>query len=252
LNPFKHFVIAWQFLTIIPVAKHAETAPTDLARSMAFYPVVGLLLGGILWVFWKGLSGLLPSSVSDWLLIALLVILTGGLHLDGLADTADGLWGGRDREQALKIMRDEQIGSFGVIALILVLVAKYLALTQVPFIMKGQVLLGLPVMGRWSMVLVSYFSEYAREGPGLARPFIEHLSRRELAVSTLTVLLILVGLFKIQGLIYFAVIILISFLCGWYFRRKLGGVTGDCLGTVGELVEVSFLLSVIGVQRVIQ
>jgi len=248
LNLFKHFAIAWQFLTIIPIAKRLEAVPVDLARSMAFYPVVGLILGGVLWVFWKGLTPVIPSSVVDLILIALLVILTGGMHLDGLADTADGLWGGRDREQALKIMRDEHIGSFGVIALILMLMAKYLALTHLPLAVKGQILLGMPAIGRWAMVVVSYFSEYARSGPGLARPFIEHLSWRELTASTLAIILILLWLLRVQGLIDFTMIILVSFLCLWYFRRKLGGVTGDCLGAVGELVELTFLLSVLALQ----
>jgi adenosylcobinamide-GDP ribazoletransferase len=248
---FRYLIIAWQFLTIIPILKRLEAAPVDLARSMVFYPAVGLFLGGVLWVFWKGLTTIFPSSVVDLILIALLVILTGGIHLDGLADTADGLWGGRDREQALKIMRDEHIGVFGVVALILILMAKYLTLTHLPLIMKGQVLLGMPAVGRWAMVVVSHFSVYARSGPGLARPFIEHLSWRELAGSTLTIVLIFVWLLGVQGLIDLTIIALVSFLCLWYFRRKLGGVTGDCLGAVGELVELSFLLSVLALQGII-
>jgi adenosylcobinamide-GDP ribazoletransferase len=244
----RYLIIAWQFLTIIPLLKRLEAAPVDLARSMAFYPLVGFLLGAILWGFWKGLINVFPPSVVDLLLIALLVILTGGIHLDGLADTVDGLFGGRDREQALKIMRDEHIGSFGVVALILMLMAKYLTLTHLPLAVKGQALLGMPAVGRWAMVLVSYFSEYARSGPGLARPFIDHLSWRELAGSTLMIVLIVLWLFGVQGLIDLMIITLVSFVCLWYFHKKLGGVTGDCLGAVGELVELSLLVSVLALQ----
>ena len=215
---------------------------------MAFYSVVGFLLGGILWIFWKMLTSVFPSPVVDLILVALLVILTGGIHMDGLADTVDGLLGGRDREQALKIMRDEHIGAFGVVALILMIMAKYLTLTQVPLAIKGQILFGMPAIGRWAMVAVSFFSEYARSGPGLARPFMEHLSWRELTGSTVTIVVILFWLLRIQGLIHFTIIILVSFLCWWYFRRKIGGVTGDCLGALGELVELSFLLSVLAMQ----
>jgi adenosylcobinamide-GDP ribazoletransferase len=183
--------------------------------------------------------------VVDFLVMALLVALSGGIHLDGLADTVDGLWGGRDREQALKIMRDSHIGAFGVIALVLVLMAKYLVLTHLPHGLKGPVLLAMPAVGRWAMVVVSYFSEYARSGPGLARPFIEHLSWRELAWSSLTSVLILFLMLGVFGFIFLAILGLVSFVCLWYFRKKLGGVTGDCLGAVGELVEVTFLLSVL-------
>ena len=218
---------------------------------MAFYPLVGLILGGMLWVSWKVLTEIFPPPVVDLILIALLVVLSGGMHLDGLADTIDGLWGGKDREQALKIMRDSHIGAFGVIALVLVLMAKYLALTHLPHGLKGQVLVAMPVLGRWAMVAMSYFSGYARSGPGLARPFIEHLTWRELAVSTFTTVLIMLLTLGSSGLVIFAIAGLVSFSCLWYFRKKLGGVTGDCLGAVGELVEVTLLLSVLAIQNLI-
>ncbi len=242
---FKHFVVAWQFLTIIPISKHITSSPSDLSRSMAYYPLVGIIMGGILWVSWKGLTPIFPAPVVDFLMIVFLVVLSGGIHLDGLADTVDGLWGGTDREEALKIMRDPYIGAYGMIALVLVLMAKYLALTYLPHSLKGQVLLGMPAVGRGAMVVVSYFSEYARSGHGLARSFIEHLSWREVAWSSLTSVLILFLTFGASGFIFFAILGLVSFLCLWYFRMKLGGVTGDCLGAVGELVEVTFLLSVL-------
>lgn len=245
----RHFAIAWQFLTIIPLLKLTEVTPTDLARSMAFYPVVGLLLGGMLWVSWKGLEIVFPMPVVDIILIALLIVLTGGIHLDGLADTIDGLWGGKDREQALRIMRDEHIGSYGVIALIVALVAKYLALTQLPQGLKGHVLLSMPVLGRGAMVLVSYFSEYARNGPGLARPFLENLRWRETAWASLTVVLIVLLTLGVQGLVYLGMLGLVLFLSVWYFKKKIGGVTGDCIGAVGELVELAFLLSVLALSN---
>jgi adenosylcobinamide-GDP ribazoletransferase len=248
---FKHFVIAWQFLTVIPISKRFESSPSDLSRSMAYFPLVGFILGVILWISWKGLASIFPVAVVDLLLIAILVVLSGGIHLDGLADTVDGLWGGSDREQALKIMREPCIGAYGMIALVLVLMAKYLALTHLPHSLKGQVLLGMPAVGRWAMVVVSSFSEYARSGPGLARPFIEHLSWRQVAGSSLASVLILFLTLGIPGFIFFAILGLVSFLCLWYFRMKLGGVTGDCLGAVGELVEVTFLLSVLALQNMV-
>ncbi len=248
---FKHFTLAWQFLTVIPISKHITSSPSDLSRSMAYYPLVGIIMGGILWISWKGLSPIFPAPVVDFLMIVFLVVLSGGIHLDGLADTVDGLWGGTDREEALKIMRDPYIGAYGMIALVLVLMAKYLAFTHLPHSLKGLVLLGMPAVGRGAMVVVSYFSEYARSGPGLARPFIEHLSWREVAWSSLTSVLILFITFGASGFIVFAILGLVSFLCLWYFRMKLGGVTGDCLGAVGELVEVTFLLSVLAVQNMV-
>jgi adenosylcobinamide-GDP ribazoletransferase len=148
-------------------------------------------------------------------------------------------------------MRDPYIGAYGMIALVLVLMAKYLALTHLPHSLKGQVLLGMPAVGRGALVVVSYFSEYARSSSGLARPFIEHLSWREVAWSSLTSVLILILTFGASGFIFCVILGLVSFLCLWYFRVKLGGVTGDCLGAVGELVEVTFLLSVLAVQSMV-
>ena len=254
MKPLRHFSIAWQFLTVVPLTVRRDLSPDGLpgglSRSMAYYPAVGFLLGGGLWVCWALLSRVLPLPLVDFLLISLLVVLTGGLHLDGLADTLDGLGGGRSREEALKIMRDVQIGAFGIIGLILLLMGKYLSLTELPHGLKGPVLLAFPAFGRWAMVLVGYFSGCARPGPGLAQSVISGLTWRELSWATLSLLLVAGAALGPQVFLYAGLVGIVSGLFIWYFRKKLGGVTGDCLGAVGELSELIFLLAILWVSGV--
>lgn len=248
---FRYFMVAWQFLTILPINVHSKVDPADLGRSMAWYPLVGLFLGGILWLCWKGLIVVFPSPLVDLFLIALLIMLTGGIHLDGLADTVDGVWGSSSREEALRIMRDTQIGAFGVIALVLVIMAKYLTLNHLNSELKAQALLGMPVLGRWAMVLVAYRSVYARNEPGLARPFTEHLSWKEMLWAGLVTLAICSGILGLQGLFGLALVAISSYGIRGYLMKRLGGVTGDCIGATGELMEVVFLLSVLSWQQVL-
>lgn len=246
-GPLRRFATAWQFLTCIPLSRRLGSTPQDLAGSMAFYPLVGFLIGGGLWLSWIVLSRFLPLPLADFFLIVILVLLTGGIHLDGFADAVDGFGGGKNREEILAIMRDKQIGAFGVAGLVLLLLGKYLALSHLPAALKGPVLAALPAFGRWAMVLVASCSPYARPGPGLARPFLAHLGRRELFWASLTLLGVSWWLLGIGALVCF---IGMGIVCGflvWYFRKKIGGVTGDCLGAAGELVELLFLTTMLGI-----
>ena len=125
MNPFfKRLLLAFQFLTIIRIKKNISFGEHDLAPSMTFYPLVGLLLGALQWGLFIPISQVLPKGPALILTIAWGVFLTRGFHLDGLADTADGLWGGHTAEDALRIMKDSRIGTFGVVALILDLLSR--------------------------------------------------------------------------------------------------------------------------------
>ncbi|MBS3921456.1 MAG: adenosylcobinamide-GDP ribazoletransferase, partial [Deltaproteobacteria bacterium] len=115
----KDFLRAISFLTILPVGKSLSFGEKELARSMAFFPLVGLVIGLLLALGYYLLSFLLPKAIVLWLTIGFLVFLTRGLHLDGFADTIDGLASGGSREKILEVMRDSRIGAFGVIGLIL-------------------------------------------------------------------------------------------------------------------------------------
>jgi len=238
----RDFLQALSFLTILPVGKGLPSGGKTLARSMAFFPLVGLLLGLLLALGYYLLSSLFAKPLVLWLILALLAFLTRGLHLDGFADTMDGLASGGTKEKILEVMRDSRIGAFGVISLILLLGTKYLALDQIlnPSLPRSLILMA--VMGRNSMVLVCYRSPYARSDGGLGGPFTEHLGVRELVLSLTSAFLFALLLMGLKGVLVFSGIGLFSFGYRFFFIKRIGGVTGDILGAANELAELLSLL----------
>ena len=238
----KNFLQALSFLTILPVGHPSLSEEKELARSMAFFPLVGLIIGLILTLGYYLFSFLFSGALVLWLTIGLLAFLTRGLHLDGFADTMDGLGSGGPREKILEVMRDSRIGAFGVIGLILLIGAKYLALDQIPSASIPYTLILMAVMGRNAMVLVCYRSPYARSSEGLAKPFAENLSAREVLISSALAFGIAFLFMGFKGIAIFLAIGLFSLGYRRFFLKKLGGVTGDVLGAANEMVELLCLL----------
>jgi len=240
----KTFLQALSFLTILPVGHASLSEEKELAGSMAFFPLVGLIIGLILTLGYYLFSFLFSRSLALWLVIGLLAFLTRGLHLDGLADTVDGLASGGTKEKILEVMRDSRIGAFGVISLILIVGAKYFCLDQISDSSLPCSFIVMSILGRNAMVLVCYRSSYARR-EGLAKPFIEHLRTHEVAVSFLSTLGITLLLMRLQGIVAFVGVGLFSLGCRFFFKRRLEGITGDILGATNELSEVLCLLILI-------
>jgi adenosylcobinamide-GDP ribazoletransferase len=238
------FVFAWHFLTAIPISRsHHEPTATELATSMAWYSTVGLMIGGLLALADKGLRWFLAAEVVNGLLILLLVLLTRGLHQDGLADTLDGLAGGRTPADRLRIMRDPRIGALGATGLFLSLLLRYAGLLALPQALRLPVLLCMPALGRWAMVAVAWSSPYARNEGGLAAPFLSHLSMQHVALSSLVMVAALAAGLGVPAAVAtmgggLVLVALVRSAC----REWFGGVTGDLLGATNELIEILFLL----------
>ncbi len=241
----RDFLQAVSFLTILPVDHLSRPEEKGLARSMAYFPAVGLLIGLILVVAYFLLSFLFSKPLVLWLILGCLALLTRGLHLDGFADTVDGFAAGGPKEKILEVMRDSRIGAFGVVGLILLIGAKYLALGQITGESIPYSLMLMTVMGRNSMVWVCYRSPYARSGGGLAKPFTENLTRREMVISSASALGIGLLLYRLDGAMVFLGIGLFSLAFRFFFLKKLNGITGDTLGAANELSEFLCLILLI-------
>jgi len=242
----KGFVAALQFLTIIRVSKNHKITGKQLGSSMAYFPLIGLLIGLILAGVRSLLILILPSFLADVLVIVTLIVMAGALHLDGFADTVDGLAGGKDREKILAIMRDSRIGSFAVTGLVLLLLLKVFALMGVPAEVKNKTLIIMPVLGRWSTVQLASFFNYARSGQGTAQTFLRYAGKGEYLISTLMTALIVITLFRVKGVLILLVAVSFTLLFGLYFKRRIGGVTGDIMGASCELNEMLCLLLICG------
>ena len=234
--------LALTFLTKLPWPWRGPADETALARSMFWFPWVGAVLGLIYWGAWWGLHRALPAPAAAALLLTLTVWVTGGLHLDGLADTADGLGGGRTPAEALAIMKDSRVGAFGVISLILGLVLKFsLFLSLAAQTSGAPSLLLFPVISRWSMVLLAYLSPYARAEGGLGQAMTLGVSPRVLLGASLSAGGLSLLILGAPGLVLLAAAAALIWLGSLYFQRRLGGITGDILGAANEVVEITVL-----------
>ena len=238
------FVFAWHFLTGVPLSRglHEPTA-VELASSMAWYPIVGMLIGGGLVLADTGLSKVFEPSVVNVLLIVLAVLLTRGLHQDGLADTLDGLAGGKTPAARLPIMRDPRIGAIGATGLFLSLLLRYAGLMALPQALRVPVLLCMPAIGRWAMVTVAWMSPYARSEGGLAASFLPHLSWVHLVAATGGLAAGLVwgfGILSTLVIVLTGSMVVVAVWAGC--RLWFGGITGDTLGATNEVSEILFLL----------
>ncbi len=244
----KRFLVAVQFLTVLPVRlRSVETE--ELAASMSLFPVVGLLIGGIAvgadWAFCRGFS----AQTAALLDVILLVLLTRALHLDGLADTADAFWSMGDREKMLSIMKDSRVGSMGVIAVVCVMLAKWQFLAGLSGQARWAALAGAPMLARCGQVLQAGVLKCARPDGGLGAVFIGR--RRRVGMAFAVVLPVVVGwvAWGAAGALVAAASLVGVLLGIAYISKRLGGATGDTIGALSEVTEVVTLGAALIVQR---
>jgi adenosylcobinamide-GDP ribazoletransferase len=234
--------LALTFLTKLPWPWRGPADSAALARSMFWFPWVGALLGLGFWGAWTGLHRVFPAPAAAALLLVLTVWATGGLHLDGLADTADGLGGGRTPAEALRLMKDSRVGTFGVLSLILALLLKFsLFLSLATHAGGTKALVLYPVVSRWAMVLLAYLSPYARPEGGLGQAMTLGVSPRILAGASLSAAALALLILGAPGLALLGAAGALVWLGSLYFQKRLGGITGDVLGAANEVLEVLVL-----------
>jgi len=245
------FLDALRFLTIIPLPWRREASPEELGRSVTYFPLVGIVIGLIL----AGLSWLLglilPLAVVNVLLIVSLAVISGALHLDGLADTCDGIGGHKTVEARWQVMHDSRVGGFGIAGVCLLLLVKYISLNSVPEQLLMVTLILMPVISRWAMDYAIFACPYARPS-GLGKAFKQETSWRRFSLATIITLAVAIGLTGLSKTAY-------SYLAGlaimggtWviitamvtYLRRKFAGLTGDTYGAINEVAEVGVLILV--------
>ena len=208
---------------------------------MGYFPVVGLAVGGILLGIDRGLGLILPPAVVNALLLAVLVVITGALHLDGFIDTCDGLAGESPRRR-LEIMSDSRVGAFGIAGACSLLLIKYAALLSLPDTARLATLLLMPTFGRWAMAYSVVAFPSAPKTPGLGQTFKQEATWRGLAVASLLMLAAVIILAGWQGMVLMAGVWLIIFGAASFLRSRLDGLTGDTYGAINELAEILVLI----------
>ena len=274
------FFIALQFLTRLKIVNQTEWSVEDFGKSVVAFPYVGLIIGLILALLYGILSPFIPLVPLMLILVIAEFLITGGLHADGLMDTSDGLFSGRERDRKLEIMKDSRIGSFGVVAFVFVTLLKWQLLTAIPtaeFIPMALIMM--PLMSRWSLVLSIRSYPYARE-QGMGAAFANLAPKHVITYNTLStffmsIVILLIGvilytllygvysIFSIAdvgyvvglGVLVYATLgifqinivsmiitYIINRILNHYIVKQLGGTTGDTYGFVVEVTEVLLLL----------
>ena len=252
-------LVALQFLTRLPLPPLPQFEAGWLAQSLRYFPLVGagvgLLNAGVLWLASKAF----PMGVAVGLMLALSLLITGAFHEDGLADTCDGFGGARTRERTLAIMQDSRIGAFGALGLIIVMGLKWTTLTALPPVWLPFGLVTAHTFSRWCALGLIWALPYARAGgEGKAQPFASGLSARGWMLSGLIAVPVPMAVARwglpaaempaalplAAGALVAALIVCLGL--GAYFRRRIGGYTGDCLGAAQQLAELTILLVMLG------
>lgn len=242
------FLLAVQFLTILPV-EIKDYRQEKFSGATMYFPLVGLMLGVLLIGVVSFLHlFVLPAITMDILLVVALIVVTGGMHLDGLSDTADALCSGKSKEEMLAIMRDPHIGVMGVLSLISVILLKAGLLFALPSGLLIQALILMCVISRWSAVLAMFLFPYARK-EGKAKPFISEMNFPAVLISILFAILLVFAAGQFKGLLILSIIAGFVCISGKYFCNKIGGISGDTLGATIEVSEILVLLFILILMR---
>lgn len=237
----KGILVAVNFLTIVPAGSRIEANDEDYGRSMLYFPAVGALIGLSVWGASLFFHLIMAHVVATALALLLWVGISGALHLDGLADACDGFYGGKDRDGILRIMRDSSTGTMGAVAIAMSLMLKFSALVSVGPRVSGPWIIAACALSRWAMALSAAAAPYARES-GVAKYFIDHVGRKELAISTVIAVGLSLLFFQAVGLLYAGLIVAETMALTRYFKKRIGGITGDTLGAINEIGELSMLI----------
>lgn len=236
-------LVATAFLTRVPVPIAADAV--DVGRAARWFPLVGGVLGAATSAAAWTMTAILdvPAALTATLVVGLAAWVTGAIHLDGLADTVDGFGGGHGGDEALRIMRDPVIGSYGAVALVFVIGIKVIAIAA----LLGRAgalgfVVAAPALSRWTIAALAAALPYARTEGGLGQAVTHERDTAGLIVATLVAALIAIGTLGADALIAWAFAALAAFWIGRAARRRIGGVTGDVFGASVELAEASVLV----------
>ena len=240
---FTELQLAFSFLTILPVIDTRPASEDTVATSFTWFPIVGFIIGAALvgedWL----LAHVFAQVIRSVLIVLSLTVITGAVHLDGLADTADAFGAGRDRERALDILRDSRVGTFGASAIFFDLTLKILALSTLAGNRRVAALLVAPMLARWAMLfIVATGLPYLRSS-GAGSTLLTGCAGRGGCPYRIVTFFTFIIAILVGGPIALAVVAVIVFAMRAFYRRWLGGVTGDLIGACGELVEIAVLVT---------
>ncbi|MGC9158729.1 MAG: adenosylcobinamide-GDP ribazoletransferase [Terracidiphilus sp.] len=238
---FQDFAAAFQFLTRLPL-NWLPYRPDALSRAARFFPLVGLALGAADAGIYLALAPHLSLAFIALLIVLFSTLITGGLHEDGLADVADGLGGGWNKEKALAIMKDSRVGSYGALAIVFSVVGRMLLLAHLPAADFVSYAISAEVLCRWTVLPLGRALPGAGEQAGQGARLARRISVPSLLIGTLFALVIVGSLLRWSMWKPVVAAAAVTLLSGLYYKKRIGGITGDCFGATIQLALVAVYL----------
>lgn len=238
----KRLILMIQFLTRLPIKVNLDVDEKDFKKGSKYFSLVGLILG----LLYYALGNILNILTTNYMIISLVilifsVIITGGIHLDGLADTFDGLYSYRDKDRILEIMKDSRVGTNGVLVLIFDILIKFILICSIIQVTDMKFLILMPVFGRLSIALAARFSRYARNN-GMGAFFIGSTSNLDIFINfAILIFAVFISATYLQELL---ILLFIPFIYISHCKKYIDGMTGDTLGALCEITEIIYLLIV--------
>jgi adenosylcobinamide-GDP ribazoletransferase len=249
------FLTAVMFYTRIPCPKWVDHSQGMLEKATRYFPLIGWIVGGVSALFLYGVAQIFPLSISVILSIVVSILITGAFHEDGFADVCDGFGGGWTKEKILLIMKDSRMGAYGAIGIFLLLLLKFVCLLEIA---QGNilrccfVLFATHALSRFAAIVLRKNLEYVRENDdSKAKPIAKQTSNKDYFIAAVFGLLPLLIFKTAWVILLFIPLTVIIFYLRWYFKKWIGGYTGDCLGATQQVCEIIIYLSIIGLWKYI-
>ena len=233
------FLLFFQFFTRIPINKSLNCDKENFRRGSVFFPVVGLFIGIVQWLIYYLLIKVLPVNITAVFVVIIPIVITGGLHVDGLGDTCDGFFSLKgDKHKIIEVMKDSTVGTYATIAIVFDLLARYEAVNTIIGINLPLILIATPIIARFTVVFISFIGKNAKE-TGSGNIFIGNIDVKRLVISGIITILLATLLIEIKKSVILIILgLFLSFLFNKFCESKITGLTGDSLGANNELVEI--------------
>ena len=238
MRMLKRIFIAMQFLTILPLPGNKSIEPKELGRSMAYFSLSGLFIGVCLFCVYTTVRQIASPLLTTAAVVGIWIWITGALHLEGFVDAADGFSSSPDKEKILTVMKDTHCGAKGAVYLVFLLFFKIALLREIPVHLIFPCLILTPAFSRWAVVCAASVCAYARKTQGFGKAFVENAGMKELAISSAILITAGVVLLRLKFFVLLIPLLLFTIFSIVYLKKKIGGVTGDVLGALNEIVEV--------------
>jgi adenosylcobinamide-GDP ribazoletransferase len=245
----KSLILMFQFFTRIPINTEIEIKEDSFAKGIVYFPIVGLVIGLINGIVYVGFSRLFSGFLPLVMVTLTNILVTGALHLDGLADTCDGIFSARSKERMLEIMKDSRLGTNGAIAIFFDLAMRIALMGYINEINMLKIIFVTPIISRAMLPVLIYLSSKNGKGSGLGSLFIGRVKLSKTIAALLIGTLLSVLFLGFTGFAIVGINIIFIFLFRTYILSKLGVVTGDILGAANELCEVLILLAFLIIER---